>query len=471
MVLPLDVIIVGAGTAGLAALREVRKRTERFVIINDGPYGTTCARVGCMPSKVLLEAAHTYHRRHDLDAFGVRGAEGLRVDLPAVLRRVRALRDDFVAGALRATEGLGERSIAGRARLVAPDRVEVGGRELAARRIILAPGSRPFVPPAWRALGARVLTSDTIFEQEALPPRLAVVGLGAVGVELAQALARLGLEVTAFDRGRGLGGLTDPRVDGVFLDLLRREMPVHVDAQVEVTEGQGGLEVRAGAARAVVDGLVAAVGRRPNLDGLGLEALGVPLDARGLPPVDQGSLQVADLPLFLAGDANGRAPLLHEAADDGHIAGLNALADAPRCHRRRTPLALVFSDPNLAMVGRRRAQLDPEDTLTGEVSFERHGRARAALRARGLLRVYARRRDGRLLGAEMCAPAGEHLAHLLALAIERDLTVHDLLGAPFYHPVLEEALRAALRQIARELPRGNASDLAACEPIGCEALD
>ena len=92
----LDAIIIGAGSAGLAALREVRKQTEQFLIINDGPYGTTCARVGCMPSKVLIEAANAYHRRHTFDEFGITGSSALAADIPAVLRRVRRLRDDFV---------------------------------------------------------------------------------------------------------------------------------------------------------------------------------------------------------------------------------------------------------------------------------------------------------------------------------------------------------------------------------------
>ena len=112
-----DVAIVGAGTAGLAALREVRVHTDKFVLINAGPYGTTCARVGCMPSKALIAAANAFHARKKLDEFGIRGGSELRADIPAVLRRVRSLRDDFVSGVLKATEDLGKRNIAGHARL------------------------------------------------------------------------------------------------------------------------------------------------------------------------------------------------------------------------------------------------------------------------------------------------------------------------------------------------------------------
>ncbi|MBP8840243.1 MAG: FAD-dependent oxidoreductase, partial [Giesbergeria sp.] len=180
---PIDTIIIGAGSAGLAALREVRKRTQSFLIINDGPYGTTCARVGCMPSKLLIEAANAYHQRHTLAEFGIHGAQALSADLPAVLRRVRALRDEFTAGAAQVTQKLDERSIAGRAKLLGPKQVQVTAPDGSittyhAKSIILAPGSAPVLSPEWQALGARILTSDTVFEETTLGPRMAVIGMG-----------------------------------------------------------------------------------------------------------------------------------------------------------------------------------------------------------------------------------------------------------------------------------------------------
>ena len=467
---PLDVVIIGAGTAGLSALREVRKRTENFVLVNDGPYGTTCARVGCMPSKVLVEAANAFHARGKLDAFGIRGGDGLSVDLPAVLKRVRALRDHFVAGVLEVTADLGDRNIAGRARLLDEQTVQVGDRVLTARRIILATGARPVMPAAWQALGERVLTTDTLFEQPDLPRRIGVVGLGAIGIEMAQALARLGLEVTAFGRGEGLGVLSDPEVNAVLRTLLAKEFTLHTGADVELTATKGGLRLQAGANTAEVDAVLVAIGRRPNLDDLGLDALGIDLDERGLPPFDTRSLRIGDLPIYLAGDANAHAPILHEAADEGYIAGRNAMQDLPECYRRRTPLGIVFSDPGTAFVGKRFADL-PTDVVIGKVDFTRQGRARAGQRNFGLLRVYAARADGKLLGAEMCAPSGEHLAHLLALAIDRGLTVFDLLRMPFYHPVIEEGLRTALRGISKQVDGGDASDLSLCSALKVEALE
>jgi dihydrolipoamide dehydrogenase len=466
-----DVAIVGAGTAGLAALREVRKRTGDFILINAGQYGTTCARVGCMPSKALIAAADAYHARTKLDEFGIRGGGALSADIPAVLHRVRTLRDHFVSGVLKATADLGPRNIAGHARLDGPNRVVVGERVIEARQIVLAPGSSPIVPEPWRAFGNRILTSDTLFEQEDLPPRIGVVGLGAIGAEIAQALARLGLEVYGLDGAERMAGVSDEKVAQAVRDLLAEEFAIHLGVKAELAEVKDGVEMRWGGDSVVVDKVVAAVGRRPNVNGLGLETLGVPLDNNGLPEVDPHTMRVGDTPVLLAGDANGAKPLLHEGADEGHIAGVNATSDEPIRLPRRTPMSVVFCDPGIATVGQRGSEVDPASTLIGEVDFGSQGRARTMQVNRGLARLYAARSGGRLLGAEMAAPAAEHLAQLLALAIGQGLTVHELLRMPFYHPTVEEGLRTALRDITRELPPCGVSDLAGCGSLDAEALE
>jgi dihydrolipoamide dehydrogenase len=451
---PVDVIIVGAGTAGLGALREVRKRTESFIIVNDGPWGTMCARVGCMPSKALIAAAGDFHRRLVFSELGLGGGDGLRVDAGAVLARVRKVRDGFVSETKEVTDALGDRAISGRARLRGPHEVEVAGRVLQARSIVLATGSRPSVPEAWKSFSDLLLTTDSLFEQRALPSRLAVVGLGPVGLEMAQSLARLGVQVTGFHAGRTIGGLNEGPVNDKALDTLRHELTLHLGHEARLTADGEGLRVTAGSAGVVVERVLVAMGRTPSVLGLGLENLGVPLDAKGLPKVDRATLQVAGLPIFLAGDANAEVPLQHEAADDGHIAGLNAVAPTARSYVRRTPLSIVFTDPSLALVGQRFAALDPDRVVVGEARFADQGRARLMLRNAGLVRIGANREDGALLGAELFAPGGEHLAHWLALAIHRRSTVFDLLRAPFYHPTVEEGLRTALVDLAKQLPDG-----------------
>jgi dihydrolipoamide dehydrogenase len=268
-------------------------------------------------------------------------------------------------------------------------------------------------------------------DQSTLPDRLAVLGLGGVGTELAQALARLGCTVTAFDGKPMLAGLSDPEVSAALLRALRTELVVHLGHEVELaSDGDGdALRVTGGGVSVVVDRVVVALGRTPNLAGLGLETLGVPLDQSGRPEVDPSTLRIGETDVFLVGDAAGDRPIQHEAADEGHIAGLNARTGALRRYRRRTPLSIVFTDPTVALVGTHHDKLDLEQVVIGEASFADQGRARLGIRGDGCLRVYAAKESGVLVGAELCTPDGEHLAHILALAIERACTVADLLRA------------------------------------------
>ncbi len=444
-----DVLIIGAGSAGLAALRAVRRHTQRFALIDAGPGGTTCARVGCMPSKLLLEAAHAFHRRHQFEAFGLRGAAQLHADIPAVLQRVRAERDRFVAGVLQSTQDLGPRAITGRARILDPHTVEVDGqRRLTARSLVIATGSRPHVPEEWQALGTRLLTTDTLFEQADLPPRMAVLGLGPLGTEMAQALAHLGIEVTAFHGEEHLAGLADPQVNAALVQSMSSSMQLQLGQLPELKGFDArAITIGAGDFSTQVDAVLAATGRRPAIQDLGLENLGLTLDERGLPDVDPYTLQLGQLSVFWAGDVNPDRALLHEAVDEGEIAGSNAVAEEPRAFARRTPLAITFTEPSVASIGLPYDAHWSDEVAIGGVDFAHQGRARAGLRNQGVLRLYANAHGGELLGAQLCAPAGEHLAHLLAWAIARRSTIADLLEMPFYHPVIEEGLRTALRDV------------------------
>lgn len=446
-----EVAIVGAGSAGLSAYGEVRKVTDSFVVINEGLYGTTCARVGCMPSKVLIQIADDFHRREVFASEGIRGADSLRVDGPAAMRHVRKLRDRFVRGVMGTVESIGERNVRGRAEFVEAGVLRVGERIVRARKIVLASGSRPIIPNAWQAFADRVITSDDIFELEDLPDSVAVIGTGVIGLELGQALHRLGVRTTIFGRSGRMAGLTDPAINGYAKQAFHREVPLHFSRDLEVLERPDGrIDVVWESGSIVVDKVLAAIGRRANADSIGLEKLGLSLDERGLPPFDRETMQVGDLPLFIAGDVNDELPLLHEASDEGKIAGYNCVRPMRR-FRRRTPLAITFCDPNIAVVGRRREDLETERVHVGEVTFEGQGRSIVKSKECGLLHVYGDRDTGRLLGAELIAPDGEHIAHELAWAVQRGLDVFEALRLPFYHPVVEEGLRTALRDLAKKV--------------------
>ncbi|GAA3899250.1 dihydrolipoyl dehydrogenase [Halomonas cibimaris] len=447
--------ILGAGTAGLTALKEARRYTDDVVLINAGPYGTTCARVGCMPSKALLEVAHAYGRRDWLAECGMQNGEALTMDLPAVMAHVRRLRDDFTAGAVSTAKALGERSIHGRPRFVSPTTLDVNGERIEAEAVIIATGTRPNLPEAWRTFGERVVTSDEVFELTAPGRRVGVVGLGPIGVELGQAFAQLGCEVHGFTRGSRVAGLGAEPVNQSLLAALRRQMHVTVGADVKLSEGKAGIVVQADGRDVEVDWVLASLGRRPNVEGLGLESIGlenhgVTLDARGVPRFDPATLRVGDLPLFIAGDVDGLRPLMHEAADAGRIAAHHALNPQAQRLARRTPMGVVFTEPGAGYAGLTADSLPASGIVTGRADFSRQGRALTAGRNAGCLQIYAEERSGRLLGAEMAAPDAEHLLHLLAWSIQQEMTVDDLLTMPFYHPTVEEGLRTALQSARRE---------------------
>lgn len=459
-----DVAIIGAGTAGMSAYRAALAHTDRVLLIERGAYGTTCARVGCMPSKLLIAAADATHGMTAASRFGV-SAGAVTVDGRAVMERVRSERDRFVGFVVNAVQGWpAERRLLGDARFLDDHTLQVGATQVRARRIVIATGSRPAVEPAWRAaLGDRLIVNDDVFDWADLPRSVAVVGAGVIGLELAQALHRLGVRVRLYGRGGRVGPLTDPALQSLARQVFAAELPMSLElAQIEPRRDGDAVVMRATARDGRVhedrfECLLAATGRRPNVDTLGLENTTLPRDATGIPVHDRRSAQVADRPVFIAGDVTEDRPLLHEAADAGRIAGDNAgrFPDV-RVRPRRAPLAVVFSDPQIALAGASHAELLAAGTAfeTGRASFEDQGRSRVMGRNQGALHVYGEVGTGRFLGAEMLGPAAEHIGHLLAWSAQRGDTVQQMLDSPFYHPVVEEGLRTALRQLQRALHMG-----------------
>ncbi|SFJ97169.1 dihydrolipoyl dehydrogenase [Celeribacter neptunius] len=442
-----DVAIIGAGSAGVTALYTLLRAKKSVVLINSGPEGTTCARVGCMPSKALIETASLYHNRGRQEMFGLRGTEHLSVDGPAVMARVRAIRDQLVGGFITRThKHLDETQfIDGHAKILAPDCVEVNGEKITCDAILIATGSAPILPPPFRALGDALLTTDTLFEEPDLPKSLAVVGLGVIGCEIGQAMGRLGVEVHGFDAAPVIAGIKDPVVAEAAAEWLGRDMAITTGTLVEPRrEADGSVTIQAGEKSVTVERVLASIGRRPNIDGLGLENLGVALDDHGMPAYDPETLQIGDLPVYFTGDVNADRPLLHEAKDEGKIAALNIIAGTRTAFRRRVPLGVAFTAPQIATVGAGFDTLDPEVTAVGKASAQNNGRSKVKAELAGMIRIYADKSSLKLLGATLAISDGEHMAHWLALAIEQGMTIDACLETPFYHPVLEETLQDAL---------------------------
>ena len=473
--LKVDVAVIGAGTAGLVAYRAARAQGARTVMIEGGPYGTTCARVGCMPSKLLIAAAEAAHMLDVAPGFGVHPGDK-RIDGVAVMERVRRERDRFVGFILDSVGHIpAEDKLLGHARFSGPHTLLVGDRtEVEAARVVIATGSTPTRVARLENVGPGVIISDDVFEWQDLPRSVAVIGTGVIGLELGQALARLGVRVSAFARGGRVAQLSDPVVLRSAARAMAEELDLHFQSEVVtavqdgdelvLTTREGG-EERSGRYQYVL----MAVGRTPNVFELGLEHTGLALDARGVPLFDSRTMQCGTSHIFIAGDANNERPVLPEAADHGKIAGDNAgrYPDI-RPGLRRTALTAAFTEPNIVTLGASYKDLcapGKPKFAVGQVSFENQGRSRVMLQNRGMLRVYGEYGTGCFLGAEMIAPRGEHLGHLLAWAVQARMTVGQMLEMPFYHPVIEEGVRTALRDLAGELAKdAGQTDPAASEP-------
>ncbi|WP_454253716.1 dihydrolipoyl dehydrogenase [Pseudomonas sp. Marseille-Q7302] len=445
-----DVAVIGAGTAGLAAERAARRQGARTLLIDDHWAGTTCASVGCMPSKLLIIAGEAHHAVQRAATFGIEVGE-VHVDGAAVMARVRRERDHFVAatkqGFGKLPEGVAQRATA---RFIAPDRLQLSnGKTIQAKSIIIATGSYPLVPAPFDALGDRALTNESIFELPDLPRSLAVIGTGPVGLELAQAMARLGVAVTLFGQDDGLGALQDTKVKAELRKILEQDLTLYLNVEVDARhEGEGVRLSWSGATSGEgdFDYVLVAAGRPPRLKGLGLETTGIELDDHGTPVYDPQTLQCGSSSIFIAGDADHDRPILHEASDEGAIAGHNAACYPEVRPTPRSPLfSLIFTDPPVAVLG------SPPDagSLIGTSSYQDQGRARAEARNQGVARFYAEPGTGKLTGAAMVGPGMDHIGHLLVLALIHGETASSLLDMPFYHPTLEEGLKSGLREICQ----------------------
>jgi dihydrolipoamide dehydrogenase len=454
-----DVAVIGAGTAGIAAHRAATASGARAVLIERGPGGTTCARVGCMPSKLLIAAGAAAHAARNTDLFGVRVSD-VAVDGPAVLGRLRAERDRFVGAVFNGLDDLpAESRLAGSARFESDHALLIGDEtRIRFRAAVIATGSSPVVPEPLQGLGDRVLTTDTLFEIDDLPHSLAILGAGAVGIEIAQAMARLGVSVTVIDAGDAVAGLSEPELARQAAAIFGAEFELHRGGRIKSAAPDGaGVRLdwtdRDGRGRVTrAARVLAAAGRSPNLGDLGLAAAGLRPGEDGVPAFDRRSLVCAGKPILIAGDADGWRPVLHEARRQGEIAGCNAAAlAAGRTAAAPVPwtnLAMVFTHPQVAVIG---APYDSEadDRIIGAMDFADQGRARVDGVNRGGIRVWADR-SGRLLGGEMLGPAVEHLAHLLNYAVTDGLTAQAVQRRPTYHPTVEEGFSGILSTLIRK---------------------
>ncbi|WP_201615966.1 dihydrolipoyl dehydrogenase [Psychrobacter urativorans] len=456
------VAVIGAGTAGQNAFRTASKTTKNVVIINDGFWTTTCATVGCMPSKLLVAAASRAHDAQHSDQFGIHA--DVRIDGKQVMARIQAERNFFTHNVKKQVDSWpNDKKISGRAHINKDGLIEVNDELIKADKIIVATGSSPFIPDNWTdKLGKTLLTTDNVFGLSDLPTSMAVIGAGSVGLEIAQSMSRLGVAVTLFNRENRVGGLQDDDINKKAIECLGHGLTMELNSKVDdVGTCSDDKKPTAFVKYKDSDGqaqewqgeyVLVATGRRNNIEQLGIENLDVELDDKNRPKdLDINTGQIGDLEVYIVGDANAHIPLLHVASDEGFSAGSSVCPNNTDADMRppSIPLSIIFCEPQIANIGMTLPEVEDSGLhyVIGEVSFDTQGRSRVMGVNCGLLHIYSCKETDKILGASMVGPDAEYIAHIMAVAITNELTIKALLDTPIYHPTIVEGLRTALRDV------------------------
>jgi pyruvate/2-oxoglutarate dehydrogenase complex dihydrolipoamide dehydrogenase (E3) component len=437
-----DLMVLGGGAAGLTAAREGARRGAVTALVQDGPVGGDCTFTGCVPSKTLLAAA----------ARGESFSDAMDRVRRAVAR-VAATEDDI------ALKRDGVTVVHGRARLTAPGEIDVDGTPLRCSRVVVATGAGPVVPPIEGLRQADPLTNETVFSLAALPGRLAVLGGGAIGCELAQAFARLGAAVTVVEAEDRLLAREEPEASQVIAEALAAD-GVRIDTgdTLERVEALGGGPARLHLTSGTdfdVDRVLVAVGRRPAADGLGLEEVGVAIDEQGHVRTD-ATLATTAKGVWAAGDVTGRLPFTHAAAQMARIAVRNALARPGRRRQRFDPAPVprvTFTSPEVGRVGMTEAEAAGRGGRVAYLPLDAVDRAIATGETRGFVKLVAGPRrllgnagGGRVLGATVVAPTGGELVHEPALAIRTGMFTGRLAQTTHAYPTWSTAIQQAAAQ-------------------------
>lgn len=455
---PYDLVILGGGTAGLVAAVGAASFGGRVVMVEKAPApGGDCLWTGCVPSKALLASAKVAHTARTAADLGV-AVGGVSVDFAAVMQRVKDTQEVIAHhDSVERLEGLGIEVIRGEGRFVDERTVEVDGRRLRFRKGLIATGARPALPPIDGLAEADPLTSDTVWELERLPRRLTVLGGGAIGVELGQAFARLGSDVTVVEMLDRLLPHEEPEASTVIEARLRAEGITVLTGtralSVETRPSGGGvLAVEGPAGRSEVDHthLLVATGRTPNSRGIGLEELGVEFTDRGHVVVDE-TMRTNVSTLFAAGDVTTRPPFTHVAGMDGSVVMSNALFGLRRKRQERV-LWSTFCDPEVGRVGMSEAQAREEhgDATVQVYDHEDLDRGITESRTDGFTKLVGDHK-GRIVGATVVGPhAGEAIAAVDAW-IRAGAKIGDVGQAMHAYPTYAEGIQQAGVQQLRSM--------------------
>ena len=456
-------IIVGGGGAAFSAALKSSSLGARATIINDGlPMGGTCVNVGCVPSKTLLRAAESLHRAQHQSAFAGITTTGKLADFAAVMRQKRELVEELRQAKYAdvIADDANIRFVRGRGRLVDARTVEVNGERLRGDAILLCTGARPAVPDVPGLANVPFLTNESAFELTELPESLLVLGGRYIALECAQIFARLGSRVTVLQRSARILPTESPELTDELTGHLKAESLAIVTGVAIQRVFKDGAGV---AVEATVDGkpktfraaqLLVATGRTPNSAGLGLENVGVKVDAHGFVSVD-AHLATAVPGIYAAGDVVGEPMFVYTAAYEGALAVENALTGAGR-QRDYTALPwVVFTDPQVAGVGLdlTQAKADGRDAEAVTLPLSQVPRAIAARDTRGFIQLVRDRATDRIVGARILAPEGSELLMEIALAIKFGITARELAGSFHAYLTLSEGVKLAALSFGKNVAK------------------
>ena len=446
-----DLVVVGGGAAGLTAAGLGASLGARTLLVERDRLGGDCTWTGCVPSKTLLAEAHRYHKARRIRTQG-------DADFEEAMRSVRATRQHVYeeADAPENIEAFGVEVEAGSASFLDPHRLKIEKeettREVHASHVVLATGGRPAAPPVKGLEEAGYLTSSSLFELEVQPSRMAVIGAGPVGTEMAQAFQRLGTEVTVLEQAERILPDDHPRLTSQLQDVLEEEgVSYLLGADIQQVEKAGRsalvhLEQKGGKQILEVDIVLVATGRSPNVRGLGLEAAGVEYTKRGI-TVD-GRCRTSQKHIFAAGDVTGRYQFTHMSEHMGKLAAMNALLKVPQSIDAGRVPWVTYTDPELAHVGATQAELDEEGASyeTYRFPLDRLDRAICEHRETGEIRIYARKWTGKIMGADVLSPRAGEMVGTLAVAMKSGGTLRHLADTIFPYPTYGQGVRRAADQ-------------------------
>lgn len=456
----IDLAIIGSGSAAFAAAIKATEAGARVVMVEEGTPGGTCVNVGCVPSKALLVAAETHHRASGHGVAGVPHSTG-EVDLAAIV----AAKDELVASLRQAkyldlVEDYGLELRTGTAAFVDAGTIAVDGEPLTATNYLIATGASPALPPIEGLDGFDYLTSTSALDLTELPVRLAVIGANAIGLELGQAFARLGSQVTFLDIADRIAPFEEPEISAALTDVLTEDGTMVITAArikqaSQAPEGTVTLEGDlAGLGTSLeVDRVLVATGRRPNTTGLNLDAAEVDTD-RGFVVVDE-HLRTSNPRVWAAGDVTSSPQFVYVAASEGALVADNAIRGAGRTTDYRVLPRVTFTSPQVAAVGLTEAEaIDAgHDVTTSVLPLAHVPRAIVNGDTRGVIKLVADATTDRLLGVHVLAEGAGEVVQAGGYALMAGLTVSDLSGA--FHPYLTmaEGLKLAAQTFNRDVAK------------------